>query len=403
MELPLIQLSDVYKTFGDNKVLIGTDLSIFEGQVTTIIGKSGGGKSVLLKHIIGLMEPDSGKILFRGRSLSEMQKAEKKVFKRKFSYVFQGTALFDSISVFENIALPLKEKTSFKKSEITNLVRKKMDQLDLQGVDDKYPSQLSGGMKKRVALARALVTDPEIVLFDEPTTGLDPIRKNAVHKMISDYQKQFGFTGVVVSHEIPDIFYISQRVAMLEEGRILFEGSPEEIQQTSNSVVQDFIHGLERGHEKISGIESHYQGEKRIKEEMARLQRYHTAFSLIIYTVENLNEINEKLGPMAGLTVITNLANELQILTPLTDTCYRFGLNKIILLLPNTTKEQAHTLCENLSEQMQGRDIFGLMPHPGVCFFISASYTEGRKDLSYEEMLLQTHSMQNMFYEFKVC
>jgi len=403
MELPLIQLVDVHKTFGDNKVLNGANLSIFEGQVTTIIGKSGGGKSVLLKHIIGLMEPDSGKILFRGRSLSEMQKAEKKTFKRKFSYVFQGTALFDSITVFENIALPLKEKTSFKKAKIAGRVREKMDQLDLQGIDHKYPSQLSGGMKKRVALARALVTDPEIVLFDEPTTGLDPIRKNTVHKMISDYQKQFGFTGVVVSHEIPDIFYISQRVAMLEEGRILFEGSPEEIQQTSNSVVQDFIHGLERGHEKISGIESHYQGEKRIKEEMARLQRYHTAFSLIIYTVENLNEINEKLGPMAGLTVITNLANELQILTPLTDTCYRFGLNKIILLLPNTTKEQAHTLCEKLSEQVKGRDIFGLMPHPGFCFFISASYTEGRKDLSYEEMLLQTHSMQNMFYEFKVC
>jgi phospholipid/cholesterol/gamma-HCH transport system ATP-binding protein len=226
MELPLIQLVDVYKKFGNNKVLIGANLSIFEGQVTTIIGKSGGGKSVLLKHIIGLLEPDSGKILFRGRSLSEMQKAEKKAFKRKFSYVFQGTALFDSITIFENIALPLKEKTSFKKAKIDNLVREKMDQLDLRGIDHKYPSQLSGGMKKRVALARALVTDPEIVLFDEPTTGLDPIRKNAVHKMISDYQKQFGFTGVVVSHEIPDIFYISQRVAMLEEGRIVFEGSP---------------------------------------------------------------------------------------------------------------------------------------------------------------------------------
>jgi phospholipid/cholesterol/gamma-HCH transport system ATP-binding protein len=403
MELPLIQLIDVHKTFGDNKVLNGANLSIFEGQVTTIIGKSGGGKSVLLKHIIGLMEPDSGKILFRGHSLSEMQKAEKKTFKRKFSYVFQGTALFDSITVFENIALPLKEKTSFKKAKIAGRVREKMDQLDLQGIDNKYPSQISGGMKKRVALARALVTDPEIVLFDEPTTGLDPIRKNAVHKMISDYQKQFGFTGVVVSHEIPDIFYISQRVAMLEEGRILFEGSPEEIQQTSNSVVQEFIHGLEHGHEKIAGIESHYQGEKRIKEEMARLHRYHTAFSLIIFTVENLNEVNEKLGPRAGLTVITNLANEMQILTPLTDTCYRFGLNKIILLLPNTNKEEAHTLCEKLSEQMKGRDIFGLTPHPGFCFFISASYTEGRKDLSYEEMLLQTHSMQSMFYEFKVC
>jgi phospholipid/cholesterol/gamma-HCH transport system ATP-binding protein len=403
MELPLIQLSDVYKTFGDNKVLIGTDLSIFEGQVTTIIGKSGGGKSVLLKHIIGLMEPDSGKILFRGRSLSEMQKAEKKVFKRKFSYVFQGTALFDSITVFENIALPLKEKTSLKKAEINNLVRKKMDQLDLQGVDEKYPSQLSGGMKKRVALARALVTDPEIVLFDEPTTGLDPIRKNAVHKMISDYQKQFGFTGVVVSHEIPDIFYISQQVAMLEEGRIVFEGSPEMIQQTPDPVVQNFIHGLERGHEKISGIESHYQGEKRIKEEMARLQLYDTPFSIIIFAVENLNEINEKFGPTAGITIITNLANELQILTRATDTCYRFGLNKIILLLPNTNKEQTHALCEKLAEQMKGKDIFGLMPHPGFCLFISASFTQGQKELSYEEMLLQTYLMQNMFYEFKVC
>lgn len=394
---------DVYKAFGDNKVLIGTNLTIFERQVTTIIGKSGGGKSVLLKHIIGLMEPDSGKILFRGRSLSEMQNAEKKVLKRKSSYVFQGTALFDSITVFENIALPLKEKTSLKKSEIAGRVREKMDQLDLRGIDNKYPSQLSGGMKKRVALARALVTDPEIVLFDEPTTGLDPIRKNAVHKMISDYQKQFGFTGVVVSHEIPDIFYISQRVAMLEEGRIVFEGSPEEIQQTSDAVVQNFIHGLERGHEKISGIESHYQGTKRIKEEMARLQLYNTAFSIVIFSVDNLDEINEKLGPTAGLTIITNLANELQILTRPTDTCYRFGLNKIILLLPNTNKEQTLELCETLAEQMKGKDIFDLTPHFGFCLYISASYTEGQRDLSYEEMLLQTHSMQNMFYEFKVC
>ena len=403
MELPLIQLSDIYKAFGDNKVLTGADLSILEGQVTTIIGKSGVGKSVLLKHIIGLMEPDSGKILFRGRLLSEMRKSEKKAFKKKFSYVFQGTALFDSITVFENIALPLKEKTPLKKAEINNLVRKKMDQLDLQGVDEKYPSQLSGGMKKRVALARALVTDPEIVLFDEPTTGLDPVRKNAVHKMISDYQKQFGFTGVVVSHEIPDIFYISQRVAMLEGGRIVFEGSPEKIQQTWDPMVQNFIHGLERGHKQISGIESHFQGERRIKEEMARLQRYHTPFSIIIFKVENLEEINEKLGPTAGLTIITNLANELQTITRFTDTCYRFGLDKILLLLPNIDREQTHGLCEKLAGRILGKDIFGLTLHSGLCLFISASFKEGQKGGSYEQMLLQTQSMQNMFYEFKVC
>ncbi|MCG6974006.1 MAG: ATP-binding cassette domain-containing protein [Desulfobacterales bacterium] len=403
MELPLIQLSDIYKAFGDNKVLTGADLSILEGQVTTIIGKSGVGKSVLLKHIIGLMEPDSGKILFRGRLLSEMRKSEKTAFKKKFSYVFQGTALFDSITVFENIALPLKEKTPLKKAEINNLVRKKMDQLDLQGVDEKYPSQLSGGMKKRVALARALVTDPEIVLFDEPTTGLDPVRKNAVHKMISDYQKQFGFTGVVVSHEIPDIFYISQRVAMLEGGRIVFEGSPEKIQQTWDPMVQNFIHGLERGHKQISGIESHFQGERRIKEEMARLQRYHTPFSIIIFKVENLEEINEKLGPTAGLTIITNLANELQTITRFTDTCYRFGLDKILLLLPNIDREQTQGLCEKLAGRILGKDIFGLTPHSGLCLFISASFKEGQKGGSYEQMLLQTQSMQNMFYEFKVC
>jgi phospholipid/cholesterol/gamma-HCH transport system ATP-binding protein len=221
--------------------------------------------------------------------------------------------------------------------------------------------------------------------------------------MISDYQKQFGFTGVVVSHEIPDIFYISQRVAMLEEGRIVFEGSPEEIEQTSDTVVRDFIHGLERGQKKFSTIESHYQGEKRIKEEMARLQLYNTTFSIIIFAVENLNEINEKFGPTAGINIITNLANELQNLTRPTDTCYRFGLNKIILLLPNTNKEQTHELCEELAEQMKGKDIFGLMPHPGFCLFISASFTEGQKGLSYEETLLQTYLMQNMFYEFKVC
>lgn len=403
MEQPLIQMVDVYKKFGDHHVLNGTNLSIFEGQVTTIIGKSGVGKSVLLKHMIGLVEPDSGEILFRGHLLSKMNKAERRALKRKSSYVFQGTALFDSITVFENIALPLKERTSLGKVQIATRVRDKMDQLDLQGIDGKYPSQLSGGMKKRVALARALVTEPEIVLFDEPTTGLDPIRKNAVHRMISDYQKRFGFTGVVVSHEIPDIFYISQRVAMLEEGQILFEGSPEEIQQTPDPVVQDFIYGLEREHEKIAGIETQFQGEKRVKEEMARLKRHHTAFALVIFTVHNLDEINEKVGPTAGLTVIKNLADKLQSLTRLTDTCYRFGLNKIILVLPNTNKEQARMLCEKLAKQVKGEDILGASPHPGFCFFISAGYTEGQKQMPYEALLLQAEAMHNKFYEFSVC
>ena len=232
------------------------NLSIFKGEITTVIGKSGVGKSVLLKHIIGLVEQDSGDILYMGKPLNEMDKEEKRSFKKKLSYMFQGTALFDSMTVHENIALPLREKTKLPKTEIKGQVQAMMEQLDLKKIDEKYPSQLSGGMKKRVALARALITNPDIVLFDEPTTGLDPIRKNDVHRMISDYQKHFGFTGVVVSHEIPDVFYISQRIAMLNNGKIIFEGKPEEFQRSSDPLITQFING---GHS--APKENHSDGE----------------------------------------------------------------------------------------------------------------------------------------------
>lgn len=243
MRDPLIQFRDVFKAFGSNAVLKGVDLSVYRGQVTTIIGKSGIGKSVLLKHIIGLLEPDAGDIFFEGRSLKTMNRAQRRAVKMKFSYMFQGTALFDSMTVYENVALPLKEKARAPFKEIDRRVREKLDQLDLNGIEDKYPSQLSGGMKKRVAMARALVTEPQIVLFDEPTTGLDPIRKNAAHAMIARYQQTFGFTGVMVSHDIPDVFSISQRIALLDQGRIVFQGSPQEIQASNVPAIQQFIRG----------------------------------------------------------------------------------------------------------------------------------------------------------------
>ena len=241
MDQVLIELKNTVKRLGPNRVLDGVNLSIYRGQITSIIGQSGVGKSVLLKHIIGLLEPDSGQVLFEGKPLASMKKLERKALKQKFSYVFQDTALFDFLTVFENIALPLAENTVCPETEIKHRVRDKLHQLDLHKIDNQYPSQLSGGMKKRVALARALVTDPEIVLFDEPTTGLDPIRKTAVHSMISDYQKRLGFTSIIVSHEIPDVFFISQRVAMIDAGRICFEGTPEEIQRTADPVVRSFI------------------------------------------------------------------------------------------------------------------------------------------------------------------
>jgi phospholipid/cholesterol/gamma-HCH transport system ATP-binding protein len=241
MSEPFIRIDKLSKSFGENHVIRGVDLDINRGEILTLIGKSGVGKSILLKLLINLIEPDSGRILFEGRPLDAMTKAERKAFRQKMSYVFQGTALLDSMTVFENIALPLQERRDASREEILRRVRDKLQQLDLVGIEEKYPSQLSGGMKKRVALARALVTEPEMVLFDEPTTGLDPIRKHAVHRLITDYQRKFGFTAVLVSHEIPDVFYISQRIAMIDAGRIEFAGTPEQLQQSANPVVREFI------------------------------------------------------------------------------------------------------------------------------------------------------------------
>lgn len=243
MKAPLIEFIDVRKSFGNNHVMQGVNLAIYEDEITVIIGKSGSGKSVLLKHIIGLMHHDSGKVLFKGEEISSMSGNRREDFKRNFSYMFQENALFDSMNIYENIALPLTETSRLSKQEIKNKVEMRMEQLEIQGTSNKYPAQLSGGMKKRVALARALITEPSIVLFDEPTTGLDPVRKNGVHAMIKSYQQMFGFTAVIVSHEIPDIFQIAQRVAMLEKGKIIFQGSAEEIMKSDLSEVSTFING----------------------------------------------------------------------------------------------------------------------------------------------------------------
>ena len=245
MDTPLIQLCNVSKTFDKNTVLNNINLSIFKGEITTIIGKSGEGKSVLLKHIIGLLKPDSGTILFTGKAFSAHNSVEQLSLKKKFSYMFQDSALFDSMTVYDNIALPLQEASQLTKTEIQQRVKIRMTQLDIIGTEQQYPGQLSGGMRKRVALARALVTDPEIILFDEPTTGLDPIRKKAVHQMIANYQRKLGFTGVIVSHEIPEIFSISQRVALLNKGDIIFQGTPEQLNTDDNPVISAFIHGHE--------------------------------------------------------------------------------------------------------------------------------------------------------------
>mgnify|MGYP000997859720 CR=1 FL=1 len=243
MQPPLIEIKNLRKAFKGQDVLRGVNLSVPEGMITTIIGKSGEGKSVLLKHIIGLLTPDSGEILFQGTELTRLKKAKRRELKRSFSYMFQNMALFDSMTVADNIALPLRENTGMAEQDIAGRVAEKIERLELGRVAGKYPSQLSGGMQKRVALARALITEPKIVLFDEPTTGLDPIRKNAVLKLIADSREDFGFTAVLVSHDIPDVFGISGRVAMLDAGRIVFEGTPQEAIQASEGPLARFIRG----------------------------------------------------------------------------------------------------------------------------------------------------------------
>ncbi len=243
----MIQIIDLYKSFEQQQVLNGVNLTIPRGQVTAIIGRSGGGKSVLLKHLIGLMRPDSGQVLVDGIDLGRLRGKALDQVREKFGVLFQGGALFDSMTVFDNVAFPLREKTRLSEGEITQRSMQRLEAVGLADMAHKYPAELSGGMRKRAALARALVHDPEIILFDEPTTGLDPILLNSIHRLILDAHKRFGFTAVVVSHEIPEIFDIAQTVAMLDNGIIVEHNSPEAIMASANPVIRQFITGASNG------------------------------------------------------------------------------------------------------------------------------------------------------------
>jgi len=237
----LIEIRDLCKSFQGRPVLQGVTLDIPQGGLTAVIGKSGEGKSVLLKHIMGLLSPDSGDVHFRGKSLAAMTTRERRGLKSVMSYMFQNMALFDSLTVYDNIALPLREKLRLPEPEVRRRVERKLAELELTAASGRFPSQLSGGMQKRVALARALVTEPSIVLFDEPTTGLDPIRKRAVFRLIDTSRKAFGFTAVMVSHDIPDVFSIADRVALLDGGRIVFEGDASQAYEPTHPVMRAFM------------------------------------------------------------------------------------------------------------------------------------------------------------------
>jgi phospholipid/cholesterol/gamma-HCH transport system ATP-binding protein len=254
---PLLVARGLRKAFSGKTVLDGAALVVPRGSLVCVLGKSGTGKSVLLKCIAGVLRPDGGEICFDGRTLTAGPSPEREEFRRRCGYLFQSNALFDSLSALENVMLPLEQTTTLRRREITERAREVLRLLELDEYRERFPSQLSGGMQKRLALARALVTRPELVLFDEPTAGLDPLRRNAVFSMITRYQVELGFTAVVVTHDLEEALVAADRVALLDEGRIRFEGTPAAFRASADPSVGGFRDSVEHLRAEVAANRAH--------------------------------------------------------------------------------------------------------------------------------------------------
>jgi phospholipid/cholesterol/gamma-HCH transport system ATP-binding protein len=356
MENTLIEFQNVTKRFGNRTILDNVNFEIYDSHVTTIMGKSGTGKSVLLKHIIGLLSPTEGRILFRGKPMDEMSRSEVDEFRNQFSYCFQNNALFDSLTVFENVALPLQYTTNMGKKEIERKVLEKVDQLELSEVPYKYPSELSGGMQKRVALARALITDPRIVLFDEPTTGQDPIRKNAILGMIAQNQKKFGFTTIMVSHEIPDVFFISDRILILYDGQIIFQGAYDELDQLKHPMVDEFVKSLEGFQDELTGLHSK-KNFMNLYEKDVKQKEPHEAITVLIFTLDDLDGLSENVGHTQAQEVIQSLGEYVNKHFGDMGISTRLGRDQIATILPNTDRNGADRMLNDFVRELQEQGI----------------------------------------------
>ncbi len=239
----MIDIVDLHKYFENNHVLRGTNLTVNAGETLVIIGRSGCGKSVLLKHIMGLMYPDGGKVIINGQDVSTLQEKELHMMRLKIGMLFQGAALFDSLTVGENVGFSLYEHTHISPEEIESIVAEKLELVELKGIENLKPAELSGGMKKRVGLARAICYEPEIILYDEPTTGLDPIMADAINDLIKALNNKLKVTSIVVTHDMASAYKVADRIAMLYEGKIVEIGTPDEIKNTSNPIVNQFVTG----------------------------------------------------------------------------------------------------------------------------------------------------------------
>jgi phospholipid/cholesterol/gamma-HCH transport system ATP-binding protein len=243
----MIRIINLHKAFGDNQVLRGVHLTVEKGETMVVIGQSGSGKSVLIKHLIGLLRPDQGQIFVDDTEVNELDEDELQVFTRKFGLLFQGAALFDSMTVAKNVAFGVERYTKHTSEEVHRIVQESLARVGLHGVEHMMPYELSGGMKKRVGLARAIAYQPEIMLYDEPSTGLDPILADAINDLINMLKRDMGVTSVVITHDMASSFKIADRIAMLYEGIILEVGTPDEIRNSRNPIVQQFIHGESHG------------------------------------------------------------------------------------------------------------------------------------------------------------
>jgi len=408
METPLIEFRDVTKRFNGTTVLDSANLEIYENQITTIIGKSGTGKSVLLKHIIGLLIPDEGTILFRGKPVSEMKKGEWDGYRSKVSYMFQNNALFDSMTVFDNIALPLRQTTGLGKKEIEEKVMSRVTQMEIADVVRKYPSELSGGMQKRVALARALVTDPAIVLFDEPTTGQDPIRKNIILSMIAHYRKQFGFTAVLISHDIPDVFFVSDRILLLWEGKIAFHGTYDELKRLKHPMIDEFLESLEGLRDELTGLPSKEMFRSRYALTLGG-EVLDTPSTAVLFGVR-VDILSRALGPQAAIEVVKALGEEVNsYFAPLGGFSARHRRDEFLTILPHTGLAEAAQLVNDFAAGFKEKALPGIqaitMDKIGVdtCFeiFVIAGIIECKSSDNLEQVMEMAETKQKIIAKYQ--
>src|SRR5210317_1015388 len=392
---PIIEFKGVSKTFGDRNILDRIDFTIYEGEVTTLIGLSGTGKSVTLKHIIGMLKPDEGQILFRGKAIDQMKKAEWNEYIGQISYMFQNNALFDSLTVFENVALPLKYTTKLKKKEIAEKAMARIEQTELTEVADKYSSEISGGMQKRVALARALVTDPNIVLFDEPTTGQDPIRKNAILGMVADYQKRFGFTALLISHEIPDVYFISNRILALYGRKIVFQGNPEDFESLDHPFRQELISSLESLGQELTGLYSKRHFKVRYQTDLSQRQPDAT-YAAAVFTLDNIDAISEHLGHDATQQIIRSLGSYInKHFGAVGGFSSRQTINEYATVLPYSNLEEAERIMTDFTKDFQEHGMGGIetamenenKSEDCVDFSVLAGLAQGKPQIELESVM----------------